>query len=98
MNSIAGAPTLSALSVASLPRALQFTVVLLVVLWMSAPSEVAAQQRVVDGLTLSSPAEGDTFKRGETITVTVNWNRRINNQNTCQTASNPLRLVVRYFR
>ena len=96
MNSIAGAPTLSALSVASLPRALQFTVVLLVVLWMSAPSDVAAQSnpRVVDGLTLSSPAEGDTFKRGETITVTVNWNLVINNQATCQTASNPLRLVV----
>ena len=73
---------------------LRFVVTLLALLWALAPSEVAAQQRVVDGLTLSSPAEGDTFKRGETITVTVNWNLVINNQATCQTASNPLRLVV----
>ena len=79
-----------------LGAALRLAVVLLATLWASAPSEVAAQSnpRTVDGLTLSSPAEGDTFKRGETITVTVNWNRIINNQATCQTATNPMRLVV----
>ena len=76
--------------------ALRFTVVLLAVLWASAPSEVAAQTepRSVNAVTISSPAAGDTFKRGETITVTVNFNRDINNQATCQSASNPLRLEV----
>ena len=76
--------------------ALRFTVVLLALLWASAPSEVAAQTepRSVNAVTISSPAAGDTFKRGETITVTVNWNRDINNQATCQSASNPMRLEV----
>ena len=76
---------------------LRFAFVLLAVLWASVPSEIAAQgnfPRVIDSLTLSSPAEGDTFKRGETITVTVNWNRRINNQNSCQHATNPPVLAV----
>ena len=79
----------------TLGAALRLAVVLLAVLWASAPSEVAAQSnpRTVAGLTLSSPAEGDTFKRGETITVTVNWSGRVNNQNTCGGA-NPLRVVV----
>ena len=79
----------------ALTRALRAAAVLLAAAWASAPSEAAAQSepRSINAVTISSPAAGDTFKRGETITVTVNWNRDINNQNSCGWA-NPLRLEV----
>ena len=79
----------------ALTRAPRVAAVLLAAAWASAPSEAVAQSepRSVNAVTISSPAAGDTFKRGETITVTVNFNRDINNQASCGWA-NPLRLEV----
>ena len=67
-----------------LTRAPRFAAVFLAALWAAGGGEVAAQSGTVEGVSIAAPASGDTFRGGETITVTVDFVGALNILNPSQ--------------